>query len=79
MEWNDDYSAEQQKTKLLTGMGCLFVFLIIGLLVIILLAWYPTKIVYQILFPEETQLIVSHANEFHNTDLVPHRYNIYFR
>lgn len=44
---------------------------IIGLLVILLIAWYPTNILYQTVFPDETQLIVSHSpNREHIIEVV---------
>lgn len=58
---NDDHLVNAQKTKFLTGIGCFFAVIILGLIVVILPAW---------LFfsqPKETQLTVSHSPNNINT------------
>lgn len=57
MDWNADYREAQEKTKLLTKMGCFFGIVIIGLLVISLLIWF----LYHLFVPMETQLMVSES------------------
>lgn len=61
MDWNEDYEEEQQRAKHSSGMGCFFWMIILGLLVILVLAWYPAKLIYYSIYPEETQLKVSHS------------------
>ncbi|WP_062052100.1 hypothetical protein [Bacillus sp. JCM 19034] len=52
MDWNDNHIVKREKTKLLTKIGCFFGVVTLGLLVIIIVAWY-------LLSPQETELKVS--------------------
>lgn len=63
MDWNDN-NVEQEKTKLLTKIGCLFWVVITGLLIIFVVAWY-------ISYPQETQLKVSHSpNNINSIEII---------
>lgn len=63
MDWNDN-SVEQEKTKLLTKIGCLFGVVILGILVILIVAWYISN-------SQETQLEISHSpNNINSIEIV---------
>lgn len=57
MDENVDYLEAQEKTKLLTIIGCFFGIVIIGLLMLSLLIWF----LYYLFVPRETQLIISES------------------
>ncbi|MFU8692765.1 hypothetical protein ACNA6I_23410 (plasmid) [Rossellomorea sp. FS2] len=63
MDWNDN-SVEQEKTILLTKIGYLFGVVILGVVGIVIVAWY-------ISYSEETQLEISHSpNKINSMEIV---------
>jgi hypothetical protein len=54
MSWNDNHNFEREKTKFLTKIGCFFIVVILGLFMVLLVAWFTSS-------SQETQLKVSYS------------------
>ncbi|WP_062349899.1 hypothetical protein [Bacillus kwashiorkori] len=61
MDWNDNDVLDQEKTKLLTKIGCFLGIVILGIFAILIPAWLYFS------YPDETQLMVSHSPNNINT------------
>lgn len=67
---DDDIESNVQKTKFLSGIGCLLWTLILTILIVTPIAYYGGKFIYDMKFKENTLVVSKSPNQLHRIEVV---------